>query len=235
MTDQSLDTFIGECSACGKKVKLRSTMKGKKVKCKACRSGESEATDAKLSTATPEAPAGKVAPVKTPPTKVALERVGDEVSPDALLKGFQGSKVMVLILMALVFHVLVILGTSWDYLKDEFLGPDTSEMSKEDKVRVAIGEATSALSGIAEKHGLSLEDITEKFSGSGSRADKLQENAEAAAAEDAGADTESTVPEAVPEPVKAPEREESELEKNLPKAAKGPEDMLGEDDDMSGL
>ena len=92
-----------------------------------------------------------------------LEPVIDEMRTDVMMRDFKGKKVLFLVLAALIFHAVIIVGSSFGYLASEVFGEDTSEMTKEDRVDVALGEATSALSEIAERHTLTMNDILEKF------------------------------------------------------------------------
>ena len=166
-----------------------------------------------------------------------MREARDTVSPDSLMKSFQGRGLIGILLVTVVVHAVVILGTSGSYLMIEVFGTDTSKMSKEDRVKVAIGEATSALGEIAKRHNLVVEDITARFASGGSRASKLAEEEKADA---------SAAPKTPAEPTAKggaqdaagkdqPKREMSEFEKDLKKSVKGP-DAPGDDmDEDMGL
>jgi len=169
--------------------------------------------------------------------------VDDVTCPDALMKYFQGRGLFGIILITVIVHVVVIFGTSASYISKEFLGPDTSKMSKEDRVKLAIGEATSALGEIAERHDLVIEDITGKFASGGSRANKLTEGGGAEApVTDAGkaARAGSAAPASTKTPPDAadeldPNKGVSEFEKDLKKPVVGPEAPGDNIDDDMGL
>jgi len=166
-----------------------------------------------------------------------MREAQDAVSPDSLMKSFQGRGLIGILLVTVVVHVVVIFGTSGGYLMNEVFGTDTSEMSKEDRVKVAIGEATSALGEIAKRHNLVVEDITERFASGGSRAGKLAEEEKAGAAEALKTPAKAPAKGAAPDAAgkDEPEREMSEFEKDLKKPVKGPEAPGDDIDEDMGL
>jgi len=161
-----------------------------------------------------------------------LARVKDEVSPDSLMRDFRGHKLLLLVVVAIVVHAVLFLGSSLGFIRKELFGTDTSEMSKEDRVKVALGEATSALGEIVERHNLTVDDLTERFASAGSRASQVQsdvgtaDGGSADKPEDAPAETPAAAP---------PQPDVTEFEKNLPQATVGPDSPMTDDEDMTGL
>ena len=167
--------------------------------------------------------------VEESPT-IDTQHIEDGVSPDELLGHFKGRKVITVILVALVLHAVVIFGTSYSFLKNQVFGPDTTEMSKEEKLKVAVAEATSALGDIAERHNISVDELIAKFATTGSRSSKISEEGSSETKETAppaGAVDESPAAEA--------DEEKSAIEKNLATPKEGPD--IGEEkiDDDLGL
>jgi hypothetical protein len=153
----------------------------------------------------------------------------DQVSPDSLMGDFKGSGVMTILLVTLVVHALIILGTSFGYLKTEFLG-DSKELSKEERVDVAVQEATVAIRDIAKKYDLSPQEISDRFAASGSRTDKAMDEV----ATDVDPAEPVTAPStSIPE-TPEPDKPLSEIEKTLQDAQQGPAlpKMEAEDDDL---
>ena len=104
-----------------------------------------------------------------------MREVNETVSPDSLMRSFRGRNIVGILMLAVIVHVVVIFGSSSSYLRKEVFGKDTSKMEKDDRVKVALGEATTALGEIAKRHNLSVDDITAKFAAAGSRASQLTE------------------------------------------------------------
>lgn len=164
-----------------------------------------------------------------------IEPVTDDVRTDVMMRDFKGHKIIMLIGAAVLVHVVIILASSFGYIRNEVFGADTTGMSKEDRVKVALGEATSALAQIVERHDLTVDDVLDKLAATGSRAERLQGGAkpEAAPEEGPAPAAGATTPEA-PQ-VQAPERKLSELERNLPQATPGPKAPKINRDDNTGL
>lgn len=159
----------------------------------------------------------------------------DDVTPESLMERFKGPGMVKMIIVTLVFHAVLIFGTSVSYLKKSFLGGDVAAMTKEQRVEKAVEEATSSIRRIASENGLNPQDISDNFSSSASRAAK-------AAAGPAGkgvAPATNTPAEKVlvskpesSEKIETPERPESKIEKELKKTVKGPSEppAVGADD-----
>ena len=126
----------------------------------------------------------------------------DDVSPDSLMADFRGKGLVPILILTVVVHLVVFGGTSVGYLKDELMGPATDEMSQEEKVDAAVKEATIAIREIAEKYGLSAQDVSDQFSKGGSRTSKIagsnEEDEPADASPTSTAPSPPTVPEDAP-------------------------------------
>jgi multidrug efflux pump subunit AcrA (membrane-fusion protein)/DNA-directed RNA polymerase subunit RPC12/RpoP len=162
----------------------------------------------------------------------ALEPVVDEIQTDVMMRDFKGKKVVMLVLAAIAVHAVLIIGSSFGYLYNEVFGEDTSELSKEDRVNIAVGEATSALSDIAERHTLSMNDILEKFAAIDSK--EPSAGAVERAQESLSTSVESTATDTSSE-IKPVEIETTEFERNLLQAKPGPEIPISDGVDTSGL
>ncbi len=146
--------------------------------------------------------------------QTASKPQGDETTPDELMESFQGRSVKSIVVFTLIIHGVILLGTSIPFLIEKVAGKDTSEMSEEERIQLAVKEATSSLRDIADEHGLNVQDISNQFA-SGKKKPK------APAKEQPNQPT--------PDP--QPEKEKSELEKELDVKADGPEIPKVEDDD----
>lgn len=221
------DSFIGQCSDCGKKLKLGAKHRDKSVKCKACRAASDDNASAE----------GDAARLPRERSGEEMKATGDATSPDSLMKSFQGRGLLGIILLTVVVHIVVIFGTSVSYIRREFFGPDTSRMSKEDRVKLAIGEATSALGEIAERNNLTLEDITSKFASGGSRTNALSDGRKtdtpASGAAPAAPASTKTPPDAAEE--LDPNKGVSDFEKDLKKPVAGPDAPSDDIDEDMGL
>lgn len=169
-----------------------------------------------------------------------------DATPESLLENFRGPGLVKIVILAIVFHVVVIAGTSMPYLKRSFFGEKTGELTKEMRIEKAVGEATEALKKIAAANGLNPQDIRDNFVPAGARAPKADAAAAAAkktgkdAAAGTAADVKSnTAPAAAQAKVPAdnavatPDKPESKIEKDLKKAVEGPKvPGVGEKDDI---
>ena len=126
---------------------------------------------------------------------------------------FHGPGLSKMVLVTILVHVAVILGTSIPYLLRTVVGEDSAALSKEERVEKALEEANASLQKIADTHGLSPLDIRGQWSGKPAAAPK--------------ATTESR-PEPEPEdPPDTPEPEDdakpkSAIQQELEKAVPGP-------------
>lgn len=158
-----------------------------------------------------------------------------EVTPESLMERFKGPGVVKMIIVTLVFHAVLIFGTSVSYVKKTFLGGEVAAMTKEQRIEKAVEEATSSLKRIAAENGLNPQDVSDNFSSSASRAAKL---AAGTAGKGVAPATNTPAEKAVvskpenSEKPETPERPESQIEKDLKKAVKGPSEppAAGADD-----
>lgn len=139
---------------------------------------------------------------------------GDEITPDELMESFQGRSLKSIVIFTLIIHGVILLGTSIPFLIEKVAGKDTSDLSEEERIQLAVKEATSSLREIADQHGLNVQDISGQFA---SGAKKPKDPEKAAATE--------------VKPVQEPENPESTIEKELNVKAKGPEVPKVENDD----
>lgn len=87
----------------------------------------------------------------------------EETTPDQLLDTFRGSSLKAVIVFTIIVHIVVVLGSSVPYLMKTFAGGDTSKLSEQERLDIAAKEATSAMREIATKHGISPEDLGNRF------------------------------------------------------------------------
>jgi len=152
----------------------------------------------------------------------------DEVTPEALMEHFQGPGLVKMVLVTVIFHVVLILGTSVAFIKKEFLGEDVSKLTKEQRVEKALADATASLRKIATANGVNPQDISDKMGSGAARA--LKKDAAAAGAQPASGATNNVATEKpgaeAPTPPattnEAPAKPESQIEKDLKKAVDGP-------------
>ena len=97
----------------------------------------------------------------------------EDVSPDSLMGDFRGKGLVPIVVVTVIVHLVVFGGTSFGYLKDTLMGPDKTEMSAEEKADAAFNEATIAIRDIAEKYGISPQEVSDRFSAGGSRTSKI--------------------------------------------------------------
>ncbi len=86
-----------------------------------------------------------------------------ETTPDQLLDTFRGSSLKSIIAVTVIVHAVVLLGTSVPYLMETFAGADTSKLGEKERLDAAAQQATSAMREIAAKHGLTPEQLGERF------------------------------------------------------------------------
>jgi hypothetical protein len=150
----------------------------------------------------------------------------DDVSPESLMESFKGVSMMKMVVITLVFHAVVVGGSSVSFLKKSLVKDDGTK-TKEERVTKAMVEATSALRKIAVENGLNPQDISDQFAAGSVRAPREAATnvvPEAAAVPaPVPASTNQAVPVAVSAETNAAERPKSEYEKNLEKSAKGPD------------
>ncbi len=144
----------------------------------------------------------------------------NEVTPDSLMQRFQGSGLKTIVVFTLVAHVVVLLGSSVPFLLKGAFGADTAKMTQDDRIKAAVQEATVAIRKIAGNYGLNPQQISDQFSGGGSRTAAVAPVVTVPAQTDAAAAATAE-----------PERPKSEIEKALEVKAEGPA-VPGIDDDI---
>jgi hypothetical protein len=151
-----------------------------------------------------------------------------DVTPESLMEHFQGPGLVKMVLVTVIFHVVLILGTSVSYVKTSLLGEDVSKLTKEQRVEKALADATASLRKIATANGLNPQDISDKMGSGAARAVK-KESLAPAGQSPAGATNavvpEKTGPETTTPPVttnETPAKPESQIEKDLKKTVEGP-------------
>ncbi|NNC86976.1 MAG: hypothetical protein HKN82_00790 [Akkermansiaceae bacterium] len=92
-----------------------------------------------------------------------------ETTPDELLDTFRGRGLKSIIVFTVVVHAVVLVGTSAPFLLRNVLGEDRGELSEDERVQLAVKEATSSLRKIAEEHGLKPQDLSSQVAGGAPR------------------------------------------------------------------
>jgi len=87
----------------------------------------------------------------------------EETTPDQLLDTFRGSSLKSIIAVTVIVHAVVLLGTSVPYLTKTFAGGDTSKLGEKERLDIAAQQATTAMREIAAKHGITPEQLGERF------------------------------------------------------------------------
>jgi len=144
----------------------------------------------------------------------------EEVTPDQLMKHFQGGSLKSIIIFTVVVHVVLLAGSSFPYLYKAVVGEDTSEMSEKERTDAAMREATVALREIAEEHGLKPQDLSSQLAGGARKAPKTakKESATKGSQDD-------------PSTGNDPEKPKSAIEEEISKKATGPTVPKPEDDE----
>lgn len=138
----------------------------------------------------------------------------DAVSPDELMGDFRGRPIVKIVVFTLIIHVVVVGVFSVGYLKDQLLGVDTSQLGDEERMDIAVREATTALREITDRHNVSIQDLSSRFAG----------GARKAIAPPASDDTPDTAdPSATTTPPDKPDEPGSEIEKTLQTTEDGPD------------
>jgi len=96
----------------------------------------------------------------------------DETTPDELMEHFQGRSLKSIILFTVVIHAILLLGTSVPFLWKTFVGADNTGLTEEERVELAVKEATVSLREIAEEHGLKPQDLSNQFTSGAPKASK---------------------------------------------------------------
>lgn len=137
-----------------------------------------------------------------------------EISPDSMMGDFRGKPIVAILIFTVVIHAVFIGVFSIGYLKRSLLGEDTSSMTEDERMDIAVREGTAALRKIAERHDVSVQDLSDRFSDG-------KPKTIAPPADTAAAPGESASGAATP-PADAGEEPDSEIERELLKKEEGP-------------
>jgi len=135
----------------------------------------------------------------------------EETTPDQLLDTFRGRGLKTIILFTIAVHVVILLLTSVPYFMRTVAGKDTGKLSEEERVQLAVKEATSSLRKIADAHGLRPQDLSSRLDGAAPRAPRE----ETAPVGTPAATTDAATP-------AEPEKPKSEIEKEIEQVKEGP-------------
>ncbi|OUX04906.1 MAG: hypothetical protein CBE00_11720 [Planctomycetaceae bacterium TMED240] len=87
----------------------------------------------------------------------------DDVSPDSLMSDFRGRPIAAIVAFTVIVHVVVVGGFSVGYMKNAVFGEDTSAMSETERLDMAVRDATTSLREIAERYGISPQELSDRF------------------------------------------------------------------------
>lgn len=152
-------------------------------------------------------------------------KTNDDVTPESLMEHFQGPGLVKMVLVTVIFHVVLILGTSVSYVKTSFLGEDVSKLTKEQRVEKALADATASLRKIATANGLNPQDISDKMGGGAARAVKKESLVPTPKSPVEGSTNAPVLPPKTSDASttgETPAKPESQIEKDLKKAVDGP-------------
>jgi hypothetical protein len=91
-----------------------------------------------------------------------IDAVSEEVNTEEMMSDFKGHNVVWLVTFAIIVHVVVILGGSVGFVINKF-SDSSDNLSEEQRVKMAMSQATSALSKVAEKNELTVDKILDAF------------------------------------------------------------------------
>ena len=137
-----------------------------------------------------------------------------DVTPDDLLNDFRGRSIFPILILTVVVHAVLFVGTSVPWLMAKFNGGVNKGASEEVRMKDAVREATSSLREIADKHGIHPEELSSQFTKGSKPASRpvTKQSAETKPAPDTDTPTSTT-------PTDEPK---SSIEKELEVEAKGP-------------
>lgn len=94
---------------------------------------------------------------------VSAKTYSDDVSPDSLMSDFRGRPIIAILAFTVIAHVIVVGGFSIGYMKNVVFGEDTSAMSEKERTDMAVRDATTSLREIAERYGISPQELSDRF------------------------------------------------------------------------
>lgn len=121
----------------------------------------------------------------------------EETTPDQLMAPFRGRSLKSIIAFTVAVHLVVLIGTSVPFFWNSVTGEDRPQLTEQQRVDLAVREATAYLRKLADKNGLKPQDLSDRLAGGTPRAEVAK------------------VPksEEVPQPEAPKSTEEKELEK----------------------
>lgn len=93
-----------------------------------------------------------------------------DTAPEELMQGFRGRGFKSMLIFTIVVHAALILATSLPgIIRNVAGGEDESEMTAEERTELAVKEATASLREIAQRHGMTAQDLSTRFSSPNAR------------------------------------------------------------------
>lgn len=87
----------------------------------------------------------------------------DDVVPDSLMDDFRGRPILTLLVFTVVIHVVIVAVSSLPYLKNQLFGADNSALSHEERLDLAVKEATASLRAVAREYDVKPQDLSNRF------------------------------------------------------------------------
>jgi len=174
------------CTNCGNTRSVSAKYIGKKIKCRSCNTSyritqPDSTAQSELIELTPEdtvtasARIAKKSGESKEVTDEMLLQYGDIISPDNLMGDFKGKGISGIFLFTVLIHVILLIVSSLPYIQSEYFDTDPTEIEETKKKEMAFDDVTTIIEEIAEKYNMQPSDITDKFSKSGSRSDKVKD------------------------------------------------------------
>lgn len=93
----------------------------------------------------------------------------DDTAPEELMHGFRGRGFKSMLIFTIVIHAVLILATSLPGIIRNIAGGEESEMTAEERTELAVKEATASLREIAQRHGMTAQDLGTRFASPAAR------------------------------------------------------------------
>ncbi|BCX46280.1 hypothetical protein HAHE_01880 [Haloferula helveola] len=145
-----------------------------------------------------------------------------EVTPDELLKGFEGRSMKSIIVFTVIVHVILLAGTSIPFLLKSVSGGATAELTEAERMDKAVREAQAALRDIAGEHGVKAQDLSSRFADGAPKPVSAPGSTDAEGGGAAPVDT---------PPTEEPDEPKSAIEEEIEKVEPGPELPSVEDEE----
>jgi hypothetical protein len=91
------------------------------------------------------------------------ENQSKDVTPDELMQTFRGRSLKSMLIFTLIVHAVFILATSLPGIVKNLAGGKTEDLTPEERAELATKEATAALREIAQRHGMTAQDLGTRF------------------------------------------------------------------------